>query len=292
MAKKQTVMQVFTEDQLHFINKGKTAQTILRTIINEALTNNQFNDNFVISSLPGLGKSWETQSAIAKLPHSPLVIEGTSGISAFTIDIATAVYLNGPKNRLNIILDDCDVLFEDKNLNIAKKMFDQTKALKYNKNYRSLRGLCTDIQFEAISSFSSDDKAGFSVPLNNVTFIILTNRYFPTINQVEKTESGSKKESVHTDLYSIRRRTKGKSIEMDRNELWGYVANVVLNEKICEKFMPNITLELKHQMLEWCFTRWDRVTERNLSLVEKMTKDIVMYPKAYKTIWETEYLEA
>jgi hypothetical protein len=169
-------------------------------------------------------------------------------------------------------------------------MFDQTRALKYNKNFRKLSGLCTDLQFEAISSFSSEDKAGFSVPLNTVTFIILTNRHFPTINEVEKTIAGSAKETKLTDLYSIRRRTEYKEIEMDKHELWGYVANVVLNEKICEKFMPNINQQLKEQMLTWCFNNWDIVTERNLSLIEKMTKDVVRYPNDYLDIWSTNYL--
>ena len=77
---------------------------------------------------------------------------------------------------------------------------------------------------------------------------------------------------------------------MDTNELWGYVANIVLNEQICEKFMPSISVELKNDILTWAFNNWANVTERNLSLVEKMTKDIVRYPTAYKDIWKSEYL--
>lgn len=282
-------MQVFTQDQLHFIAKGKTKQDILRSTINEALFNNQFNSNVIISSSPGLGKSYETKQAIAGLSHPPLVFEGSANIAAFTIDVATSVYLSAGKH-LTIILDDCDMLFEDKNLNTAKKMFDDTRALKYNKNFRSLRGLCTDLQFEALESFSSEDKAGFSVPLNNTTFVVLTNRHFPTINEVEKVEAGTTKESKFTDLHAIRRRTEGETIEMDNKTLWGYVANVVINEKICEKFKPQITLQEKQQILTWLWPIWDNVTERNLSLVEKMTKDMVRYPSNYIDIWTNKYL--
>lgn len=290
MARKKPTseLQIFTDDQIHYINKGKTKQNILRSTIDTALHNNQFNDNYVISSLPGLGKSYEMEQAIKTLKEPPLLIYGNAGMNAFYLDMAMAVYLAGLRH-LTVILDDCDMLFEDKNLNTAKKMFDNTRALKYNKNFRALRGLCTDEQFTALEHFSSPTQAGFTVPLNNVTFIILTNRYFPTINQVEQQEAGSKKEQVQTDLYSIRRRTEGETIEMDRDELWGYVANVVLNEKICEKFMPTVTDELKYQLLEWCHTRWDYVTERNLSLIEKMTKDVVKYPKNYKDIWANRY---
>lgn len=282
-------MQVFNTDQLHYINKGIVHQKQLRNYVNEALFNNQFSTNYIISSMPGLGKSHETMAALENLVDKPLLVEGSSGMTAFTIDVATAVYLSGGK-PLVVILDDCDMLFEDKNLNTTKKMFDQTRALKYNKNFRSLKGLCTELAFSACESFSSEDKAGFSVPLNNVTFVILTNTHLQTINEVEGAESGSNKESKLKDRYAIRRRTEYKDIKMDDNELWGYVANVVLNEKICEKFMPTISVPMKEQLLTWCYNNWANVTERNLSLVEKMTKDVVRYPNNYLDIWSANYL--
>lgn len=286
--------QSFDQDQLHAIAKGKTKHDVLKNTISEALFNNPFNSNFILSSPPGLAKSFETDLALKQLraqnTHAePVVIEGSAGMTAFTIELATAVFLSGGK-PLTVVLDDCDMLFEDRNLNITKKMFDDTKALKYNKNFRSLKGLCTDLQFEALESFSSIEKAGFSVPLNNVTFLILTNRYFPTINEVEQQEGGTRKEAKYTDLHAIRRRTEGETISMDIDTLWGYVANIVLNAKICEKYKPKITLQEKVQILEWLHARWDRVTERNLSLVEKMSKDMVRYPTSYKDIW-TKYLE-
>jgi hypothetical protein len=294
MNKQLNIGQAFDQDQLHSIAKGKTKHDVLKNTINEALFNNPFNSNFILSSPPGLAKSYETSQALAKLraqgTHAePVVIEGTATLPAFTIDMATAVYLSGGK-PLTVVLDDCDMLFEDKNLNITKKMFDDTKALKYNKNFRALKAFCTDLQFEAIESFSSDEKAGFSVPMDNVTFLILTNRYFPTINEVEEQEGGTRKEAKYTDLHAIRRRTEGETIAMDNATLWGYVANIVINAKICEKFKPIITDQEKVQILEWLHARWDRVTERNLSLVEKMTKDMVRYPTGYKDIWQ-KYLE-
>ena len=289
-AAKSKIGQTFDQDQMHLIAKGKTKHDILKSTINEALNNNTFNSNFVISSDPGLAKSYETKKALAaKNDPNILLLEGSASMPAFTIDVATAVYLAKGKH-LTVVLDDCDMLFEDKNLNTAKKMFDDTRALKYNKNFRSLKSLCTDLQFEAIESFSSPDKAGFSVPLDNTTFVVLTNRRLPTINQVDEQEGGTKKESKFTDLHAIRRRTEGESFTMETLELWGYVANIVLNEKICEKFKPAISVEEKIQLLEWLHARWDRVTERNLSLVEKLTKDMVRYPTAYKDIWN-KYLE-
>ena len=277
-------LQTFTTEQLNEINQGKLQQTILKNLIDEALNHNTFNENYIISSLPGLGKSYETQQALDKMPNRPLMFQGSSSMPAFSIEIATAVYLSKGQ-RLVVVLDDCDSLFESKNINIAKKMFDDARVLKYGKNYRGLEHLTTPLQFEAISSFSSEESSGFAVPLDNVTFIILTNKHFSTVNEAELGKEYDK------DTYAIRRRTAYKSIEMNNRYLWGYVANVVLNEHICEKFNPTITLDAKHQILTWCSERWDRVTERNLSLVEKMTKDMVRYPQNYLDIWAASYVK-
>jgi hypothetical protein len=283
-------MQVFDKDQLHCINKGQVHRQVLQTQIHEALFNNPFNANYIISSMPGLGKSYETELAVKGMPIKPLVFAGTASMAAFTIEIATAVYLaNGAP--LTVVLDDCDVLFEDKNVNATKKMFDDTRCLRYGKVAKGLYSSCTDLQIEAIESFGSDQSAGFSVPLHNVTFIILTNRHLPTVNEVSALDPSSNKASRAMDLHAVRRRTEYKEIEMKSEELWGYVADVVLHGKICEKFMPNIVSAAKEQILEWCWTNWDHVTERNLSLIEKMTKDIVRYPQNYKDIWKTNYLQ-
>lgn len=283
-------MQIFDNKQIHAINQGKVKQDILRGDLDSAFNNNVFNDNYLISSDPGIGKSYETAQILAnKSGDEYILVEGSANMSAFTIELATAVYLAQGK-PLTVVLDDCDMLFEDKNLNTAKKMFDDARALKYNKNFRALRGLCTDLQFAALESFSSEEQTGFSVPLNNVTFIILTNRKFPTINEVEKQEDGTTKEKRFTDLYAIRRRMQYQRIDMELTELWGYVANVVLNEKICEKFMPNITIDQKNQLLSWADKNWDKIAERNLSIVEKMTKDMVRYPDNYLDIWTANYL--
>ena len=279
------------EDQLYKIKKGKMQQLILRNQISEALGNNPHNDNYVIGSPPGMGKSHETAAYISNMTDKPVQIDGNSGIFGLTVDIATARYLN-KNNHMTVVLDDCDVLFEPKNINIAKKMFDQTRKMVYGKNFRNLKGQLTELQYEACEYFSSDDRAGFEIPTDNITFLILTNRYLPTVNDVDKLEEGSAKHAVATDLYAIRRRTQCNPIEMPEEVLWGYVANVVLNEQICEKFNANISLAEKHQIIGWMDKYWSRVTERNLSLAEKMTKDMVRYPDMYLDIWKNNYLDA
>jgi hypothetical protein len=112
----------------------------------------------------------------------------------------------------------------------------------------------------------------------------------PTINEVDGAKTISKQTELG-HLHAIRRRVEYKCIDMELMELWGYIANVALNGQICEKFIPDITYEQKVQLVQWCYSNWRNMVERNLSVVEKMTKDIVRYPTTYMDIWASEYLE-
>lgn len=291
-------MQTLTKDQLHYISKGKIHQKTLKLTIHDALFNNTFDENYIIESLPGLGKTYELKKALKTMTNPPLVFEGSSGIYGYTVDVATAIYVHKMKKiktRLVIANDDCDTLFENTNVNTAKKMFDDSKVLRYGRNWTSLKPICTDLQFEALGSFADESRTGLDIDVSDVSFITLTNIHLPTIQQVEKEPQGSSKYAKATALYAIRRRSAHKEISMENMDLWGYCANVVLNEKICEKFMPNITQQYKDQILEFLHTWWEprggkMITEKNLSIVEKMTKDIVKYPNDYKDIWDQEYV--
>jgi hypothetical protein len=282
--------QVFDLDQEFLIKKGGVAHQTLKQYISEAIHNNVFGRNYIINSMPGLGKSHATTELLSTLSTPPVIFQGASSISAYAIEYATAKYLSlKQKTPLVVVNDDCDILFEDKSVNITKKMFDDAAVLKYGKNIRALRHLCTDLQYEALEYFQSlnPESPGFSVPTSNTTFIILTNRRLPTINEAED----ARKKEVARSLHAIRRRVEYKTIDMSNLELWGYVAWITLNEKITEKIMPGITPELKHDILWWAYANWDTVTERNLSLIEKMTREIVRYPGSYKDIWKSSYID-
>lgn len=282
--------QTFNSKQIHYMNNGSTTQLELEDKVNEAFNHNIFNDNFIIASMPGLGK---THTMLTHYdPDKHILIEGNSSPAEFFVKIATAVYL-AQGVHITIILDDCDILFSEQFANTTKKMFDGTNALKYNKARKGLKSFCNDIQWEAINceDFTDDMSVGFSVPLDNVTFIILSNRLLPTDNQVNALEEGTKKHTVATDLLAIRGRTEYGVIDMTRDDLWGYIAHIILTTDICEVVNPDITQADKEQICLWFWTNWRNVTERNLRLVEKLVKDMVRFPNNYLDIWDKRYTE-
>jgi len=286
--------QIFDSEQMNKINKGKSMHLLLTQVIDEALNKNTFHENFCISSPPGMAKSYEANRAMNLLKDKPILFEGAASFPGFVIEFATAVYLHelsGNKNNLPVVLDDCDVLFEPKNANATKKMFDDSRKLSYTKLTTTLKSMCTDLQWEALQHYSNDEQVGFRIPTHNVTFLIITNRHLHTHNQVERLQEGESAHTKATELHAIRRRVNYEDINMDKDDLWGYIANVVWNKKICEQYIPKITRKQKLEILNWCELKWDKVTERNLSLVEKMTKDMVRFPKTYKDVWNNRYLE-
>jgi hypothetical protein len=206
------------------------------------------------------------------------------------VDLATGVYLAEGK-QFTVVLDDCDSMFNPENINDLKAMFGNSKTFSYNKDIKRNFHTMSDLNIEAVKSFMSDDRKGFRVPLHNVTFVILTNFSMPDINTVEEAKGTAKYDKL-SHLHAIRRRCEYKDINIDTMELWGYVADVVINEKICEKFLPTIAMEQKIQMLNWCYSNWQNMTERNCSVIEKMTKKIVQYPTNYLDIWKSEYISA
>ena len=285
-------IQVFNKDQLHHIQKGADYRVILRNHIDEALNRNKFKRNYILSSLPGLGKTHEMEQAVSKLTNEPVIMRGDGSPYNYFIDLATAMYLNGgADNPLTVINDDCDILFNDKNINVTKNAFNNSRLYKYAKNYTTLKPLCSDVQWAALEYFADATKAGIELDVSNVTFIILTNMHLQDVHEVSAQEPGSTKYEKYNNRYAIRRRTQYKEIDMPTMDLWGYVADVVLNEQICEKFIPNISKGHKEQILQWLYTKWENdVTEQNLSIVEKMTMDIANYPNDYLDIWELEYV--
>jgi hypothetical protein len=285
-------MQKFTIDEQHLIAKGATRQSQLVDLIDTALHDNIFDDSYIIGTVPGVGKTYTMKEAIKKMPKEdrPLLIEGSAGLTMFTIEVATAAWLAQGK-PIVVVLDDCDVLFEDKSLNTAKKMFDETQELKYNKMARGLKHFCSDLQWQAIESFSTEESAGFSVNLKNVTFVILSNRSLASANMADAAEDGSTKQTRFTDQYAIRRRTQYEHMNMTNDELWGYAAHITLNGSICEEINPTITLEEKHDMLHFCRSNWNNMTERNLSIIEKMTKILFRYPDTARDMWTNKFVE-
>jgi hypothetical protein len=284
----------FSEKQLDYIKYGKNKYDFFVRDVEEAFTNNPFNDHYYIYSEPGYGKTFQTQHACSKHSIIPLKFEGSLGLFAFAADIAYAL-TKAPAGNSKIIavVDDCDSLFnKGDHINTVKGMFDPARhALTYGKALTGALTSCLDEdQLYALMQFRTPGKSGFSIPTDRFTFMTLSNR--PLASSVDIENATPSKQQEYKDQNAIRRRVQYKDLTMDNETRWGYIAHVALNYDLAEKFKPDITKEEKIKMIKWCEpgARWDKVSDKNLSLIEKMTKDMIRYPKDYLNKWEADYL--
>lgn len=281
--------------EIFFIEEGKKSYNFFKADIEDALTTNKFGDNFIFSSKPGTSKTFTTNEVATALGINLIKFEGSMGLFAFCADVAT-VLMNAPKDdsKIYCLFDDCDSLFtKGDNLNTLKGVFDKDRqVLSYRKQLGAQYYALDDTQQMAIDSFREEGRGGFSIPTDRFVFITLTNKEFPDADDYENA-SDSKKDYVK-DLLAIRRRTEFKQMDLPFGIDWGYAAHILINYKLAEKWMPEITEEQKIEILKFTSptNNWSKLSERNISLFDKMVKDMVRFPDNYYDRWISQYIKA
>jgi hypothetical protein len=283
------------------IEDGERKHTFFTKDVDEAFTNNPFEQNYYFYSDPGYGKTHQVKEVVDKHGIDAIQFDGSLGVFAFAADLAYTL-MHAPKGNKKIaaVFDDCDSIFEKGDpINTVKGMFDpKRQTLTYGKaltgsNLSSL----DEEQLEAIMSFKVPGKSGFSIPTDRFTFVTLSNR--PLASSVDIDSATDSQKQIARDQNAIRRRVEYKDLSLDTDVKWGYIAHVTMNYPLCENAINNmrpVTEGEKIELLDFIKPGigkvsgpWDKISERNLSVVEKMTRDMIRYPKEYKDKWATDY---
>ena len=279
--------------EISYIEEGKREYNFFKADVEDALLNNTFNEHFIFSSIPGYSKTYTTNKVAESNNISLVKFEGSMGLFAFCADIATLL-LHAPEDDSKIfcLFDDCDSLFQKgDNLNTLKGMFDPDRqVLKYGKQLGAQYHQLDDTQKGAIDHFRTDGKSGFTIPTDRLVFITLTNKTFPNAQSVQ--EASDSKQDYYKDLNAIRRRTQFKEVTFDKGVDWGYCSHILLNSTLAEQWKPDITDDEKIEILKFTSptNNWYNLTERNLSLFDKMVKDMVRFPENYYDRWISQYI--
>ena len=72
-------------------------------------------------------------------------------------------------------------------------------------------------------------------------------------------------------------------------ELWGWIADVILNTECLNHF--NMTDEEKLVILNFLWDNWESLTERSIRLIEKMAIIKNEYPENYEMVWGIDFLK-
>lgn len=285
------VLSKLSSKEQDWVKYGKNNFEFLQEQIGEALLNNPFDDHYLIYSEPGFSKTFTTNKTCREHGIVPLQMNGNLGLFAFAADLAYALDNIEGDEKIKVVFDDCDSLFDPKTINVLKGIFDKERnVLGWNKalNGAVLSSL-DEAQVDAIMQYRKEGKSGFEIPTDKFTFITLTNK--PLASSIDIENATESKKQIKTDENAIRRRVEYRDMTMEKETAWGYCVHVLLNEKLIEKYIPDASDELKLEMINWTspLNKWNRITDRNLSLFEKMAKDYIKYPKNYLDKWDTSY---
>jgi hypothetical protein len=294
------LQKILTREEINFIEMGKDEYEFFLADLAEAFENNPFGENFIFSSPPGFSKSFSTNKKIKELGLENQVLEfnGDFGLFSFAADTATALlrlmeFDPHGTSKIYCKLDDSDSLFDRKNINVTKNMFQAEngrKRLEYRKVLGGQYASLDDSQKAAIDHFREEGRAGFSIPVDRFVFIVLTNKSLANTDDIEKA-SDFQKESKKAEA-AIHRRVQYKGMKFQPGVDWGYCAHIFMNYPMAEQWKPNITLEEKLEVLRFTSptNNWHRIKDRNLSVFDKMVKDMVRFPNNYYNRWVSQYL--
>ena len=269
-------------------NRDRFLQIVdkLSTIRNE----DKYPHNFIYG-YPGIGKSFEIKKRLEAADTKFVMVTGNVSMFAFGVQLAVINFLNPNQERIIVFCDDVDTLVANEtSCNMLKSALHGPKVFTYEKSLQSQWSNLSELQKEAIKYHQDDGKMGFQVPTASMSFLIVSNIQLPTDDEVRKAREKSKsKSSLLAHKNAIRSRCMVQDFSLSNAELWGWIADVVLNTTCLDGL--DLSVEQKETILDFIWDNWESLTERSIRLIEKMAIIMQEYPDTYMSVWEIDFLK-
>ena len=225
--------------------------------------------HYYIYGPSGIGKTYQTEKAVEETGVINHTISGNISMMALGVNLAVIKHLN-PDNQVVVIIDDCDELLKDtSNINQMKGILDKNKY-SYNKRFHiNTIGEEGTLEHDAISACMFEGRQGFEVDCSNFTFVITSNIKLAYDDTAEEGDD-SKKAARARHLSAIRGRCSTKDLDMTKEEKWGNLAYVTLEDGACNKCNE----QQKIFILDYIWNNWNNMTETSIRTVEKMARTL------------------
>lgn len=283
----------FTNNQDLAIHKGQQKRKRLKRTTQKAAesTLGSKKNHYYIYGPSGIGKTYNMEKELEASGVINYTISGNVSMWAFAVQLA-CVKAQHPNEKVVILVDDCDELLKDgKSANQLKETLAEGR-FTYNKQPQ-MHMLTSDFQKACVEQFMKDANLGFSIPIENFTFVITSNFQLPYDSTPE--EMLRKNGDVMTPrigylkhLTAIRGRMMVKDISLTWEEKWGNIADVLMNDNGC----PELNEQQKIFLLQWMWTNWNDMTETSIRTAEKMA-DILIDEgeEGIQDAWEIDFLK-
>ena len=254
------------------IEAGKVRRNRLIRATKQAA--NQINSDekpthYYIYGPSGIGKTYQTEKAVNETGVINHTISGNVSMMALGINLAVIKYMNRDK-KVVIIIDDCDEILKDtSNINQFKGILEKSQY-SYNKRFHiNSIGDEGTLEHDAVSECMTEGRQGFMVDTSNFTFVITSNIKLAYDDTAVEGDD-SKKAARARHLAAIRGRCQTKDLDMTKEEKWGNLAYVTLEDGACKKCDE----EQKLFILDYIWNNWDNMTETSIRTVEKMARTL------------------
>ena len=277
-----------------YLTKGQDYRKMFTEAVDEFFEDQDH--HLYIAGQPGVGKTFTVEKLAEEKNIKMLSIKGNMSPWAFVKLIAVGVYLLKPKEFLAVYIDDMNDLFVPSKgfLDMFKIAMDSKAkggdCLQYNVSLGAQYTQAEDLEKEAIDHWKNMDpnRTGFIVPFDGrVKFIFTMNTPLATKQDMEKYETGSSKWVPLNNKHAIYSRVTPEDLIMDQETYWGWIADVVWNDNMCQ----GATDDQKAEMLDWLWDNWDNAKETSVRFVEdKLWRYMAKYPnkRDYRARWEKQ----
>lgn len=247
--------------------------------------------HYYIYGPSGIGKTYNMEKELEKSGVPFYTISGNISMWSFAVNLA-CIKSNHKDEKVVILVDDCDELLKDgKSVNQLKELLDKG-VFSYNKKPQ-MHMLTSDHQQKCVENFMSPDSMGFSIPCQNFTFVITSNFQLPydsTPEEMLEKNGGNMTPRIAymKHLTAIRGRMMTKDISLTKEEKWGNIAEVLLNDNGCDE----LNEQQKIYLLDWMWNNWSEMTETSLRTASKMTE--VLLEEGEENVqdaWEIDFLK-
>ena len=279
--------------QMQALEKGMQIRSRFNQLIKnigKSTKSSKYGDTYFFSP-PGTGKSYSIKHHLSNSDIKHFIVSGNVSMYAFGVSLCVINYLNKLAEQIIIVVDDCDEIFAtEASCNTMKNVLDGVRTFTYEKSLQSQWPNLSELQKEAIKAHQNEEKCGFSVPCDNMSFVFLSNFKLPIDDVVrEAREKNQSKSKLLAHKNAIRSRCNVADFDLKNEAHWGWIADVALNTNCLNPI--EYSQEEKIEILNFIWKNWKDLTERSIRLLEKMAIILKQYPDSYNTIWEIDFLK-
>lgn len=276
-----------------FINEAKTQLKRLSEI-ERVLDGDSNKRHIYVYSPPGIGKTHYLTNLLESRGIQHFRVSGSVSFASFGVSLAVLNHQNQDKERIYVVVDDCESLFADGDFtNTLKNVLEgKNRSYQYNKVKSGWMNGLTEEQRQAIGFHQNPGSGGFEVPTDKFVFIFLSNTKLPTDKDVKGMKLGKTRELAN-HRRAIRSRCKTIDLDLNREVLWGWVAFMTESNDIVGNRLEGFPDkgQITKEILNWLFANRHNTIEFSLRTVQKMAESYVINTEHFEASWEQEFLD-